>query len=100
MQVLNISFQIAPSLQLPWIEWMKNKFIPILEATQCFDSHQFYELAVDADQAPTYTLQLFTLQPELLSKFQQELSPAIMDELLNTWGDQCFHFITSMKIVN
>ena len=100
MQVFNISFQIAPTLQAQWLEWMKNKFIPIVEATGCFEQHKFYELAVEADQAPTYTLQLFTETPEMLAKFQSELSPSILEELNNTWADQCFHFITTMKIVN
>ncbi len=100
MHVYNISFQIAPTLQSQWVEWMKNKLIPIIESTGCFDDHKFYELAVDVDQAPTYTLQLFAPTSEILAKFQEELSPSIMEELANTWGDQCFHFITTMQIVN
>jgi hypothetical protein len=100
MHVLNISFQIAASQQIQWIEWMKSKFIPMMEATSCFDHHKFYELAVETDQAPTYTLQFFAQTPEMLDKYQQELSQIIMDELIHTWGDQCFHFITTMKIVN
>jgi hypothetical protein len=100
MHVYNISFQIAPTLQAQWLEWMKHKFIPFIESTTCFENYKFYELSVDADQAPTYTLQLFALNHEMLVKFQETLSPSIMDELSNTWGDQCFHFITTMKIVN
>jgi heat shock protein HspQ len=100
MFVLNISFQIAPNLALQWLEWMKNKFIPIIESTGCFKDHKFYELMVEADQAPTYTLQLFATSPELMDQFQETLSEPILDELSNTWGDQCFHFITTMKIVN
>ncbi len=100
MQVFNISFQIAPTLQEQWVEWMKNKFIPMITATNCFKEHQFYTLDVTSDQAPTYTLQLFTLSPEKLAQYRDEHSSALMDELLKTWGDQCFHFITTMQIVN
>ena len=100
MYVLNISFQIAPTLQLQWLEWMKSKFIPIVDVTGCFNNHKFYELLVEADQAPTYTLQLFAASQEKLVQFQENLSIPILDELSSTWKDQCFHFITSMKIVH
>jgi phosphoribosylanthranilate isomerase len=100
MQVNNISFQIAPNLEAQWLEWMKSKFIPTIQATGCFINHQFYQIDVAADQAPTYTLQLYTNNPETLIKYQDELSLPIMEMLLNTWGDQCFHFITTMRIVN
>ncbi|MEY4279731.1 MAG: hypothetical protein RL377_1735 [Bacteroidota bacterium] len=100
MQVYNISFQIAPTLQLQWLEWMKSKFIPTIQATACFSDHQFYEIDITEDQAPTYTLQLYTQNPETLIQYQEQLSPSIMDDLHNTWGDQCFHFITTMRIVN
>jgi hypothetical protein len=100
MHVYNISFQIAPTLQEQWLEWMKNKFIPIIASTGCFGDHQFYELSVEDDQAPTYTLQLFASSQEMLVKFEATQSPSIMDELENTWGTQCFHFITKMKNVN
>ena len=100
MQVYNISFQIAPTLQGQWLPWMKSKFIPMVQGTGCFNDFKFYELDIAEDQAPTYTLQLFAQDPEKLAAYQETLSPAIMDELLNTWGDQCFHFITTMRIVN
>lgn len=100
MLVYNISFQIAPTLQAQWLEWMKNKFIPMVQGTACFIDHKFYEIDIAEDQAPTYTLQLFTPKAENLSQYQETSSTAIMDELLNTWGDQCFHFITTMRIVN
>jgi hypothetical protein len=100
MHVLNISFQIAPTLQGQWLEWMKSKFIPLIVSTQCFEEHKFYELIVDKDQAPTYTLQLFASNEDQLVLFKNTLSTTILDELSSTWGDQCFHFITNMKIVN
>ena len=100
MQVYNISFQIAPTLQGQWLPWMKQKFIPMIQATACFTDYKFYELDIAEDQAPTYTLQLFSASPEKLTQYQETLSHDIMNELLNTWGDQCFHFITTMRIVN
>jgi hypothetical protein len=100
MLVYNISFQIAPTLQGQWLEWMKSKFIPMVQGTECFVDHKFYEIDIAEDQAPTYTLQLFTPNPKSLSQYQETSSTAVMDELQNTWGNQCFHFITTMRIVN
>jgi hypothetical protein len=100
MQVYNISFQITPGLQIQWLEWMQNKFIPMIAETNCFEQQHFYEIDVVEDQAPTYTLQLFTAIPEKWMEYQENLSNPILQELQATWGDQCFHFITTMRIVN
>lgn len=100
MQAYNISFQIAPNLQEQWLEWMKSKFIPMLEQTSCFQHQNLYELEVSSDQAPTYTLQLFTQSPENIALFKDKFATPLLDELQKTWGDQCFHFVTTMRIVN
>lgn len=100
MFVFNISFQIAPQLQEQWVLWMKSKFIPMLMETSCFETHHLYELDLSDDQAPTFTLQLFTKNPENLSNFSNTFSKPLLDEVQNTWGDQCFHFVSSMRIVN
>lgn len=100
MYVYNISFQIDPNQQEQWLQWMKSKLIPMVESTHCFEDHKFYEINVMEDQAPTYTLQLFTSNKAELENYQLNLAPSIMDEVQNTWGNQCFHFITTMKIVN
>jgi hypothetical protein len=100
MQVYNISFQIAPTLELQWLEWMKEKFIPLILSTTCFEENKLYQLEVDATQAPTYTLQLFTSQVVALDEYLQKHDAPILQELSATWGDQCFYFATKMKIVN
>ena len=100
MQVYNISFQIAPNLQEQWLAWMKSKFIPMIQDTKCFSNHQFYAIDISEDQAPTYTLQLYAENSETLTQYQEERSIPIMEALLHAWGDQCFHFITTMRIVN
>jgi hypothetical protein len=100
MQVYNISFQIAPTLELQWLEWMKAKFIPMIVSTACFEENKLYQLEVDAEQAPTYTLQLFTRQAAQLANYLQQHDALILQELSATWGDQCFYFATKMKIVN
>jgi len=100
MYVYNISLQIDPNQQEQWLQWMKSKLIPIIESTNCFEDHKFYEINVLEDQAPTYTLQLFTSSEVKLENYHLNIAPSIIDELQNTWGNQCFHFITTMKIVN
>ena len=99
-QVYNISFQIDPNMQEQWVLWMKSKFIPMIIATDCFVDHKFYELAITQDQAPTYTLQLFAQTPEKLTQYQDTHSTVLLDEMQASWGEQCFHFVTTMQIVN
>ncbi len=100
MHVYNISFQIDPNLQEQWLVWMKGKFIPMVNEIGCLQNHQFYELDISDDQSPTYTLQLFAQSSENLAKFTESFAEPLLDELHKTWGDQCFHFVTTMRIVN
>ena len=100
MYVQNISFQIAPALESQWLEWMKEKLIPLFATTGCFHESKFYQLEVTSDQAPTYTLQLFTPDQGLLNKYLEQHADTLLQEIQAIWGDQCFHFSTTMKIVN
>jgi len=100
MFVSNISFQVEPSIESAWLNWVKQSFIPSCLATDCFVDHQLYQLDLAADQPPTYTLQLFSKTAEQLAKFQEKHADAILFSVNEQWGEQCFHFNTSMKIVN
>ena len=100
MQVCNISFQIEPQAETLWIGWMQDNFIPSIMATQCFDDFKFYQLEVDSTQAPTYTLQVFAKSSTLMEEYRSKHAAGLMYSLHNTWGEQCFHFSSFMKIVN
>ena len=100
MYACNISFQIEPVIREVWLHWMSKQFIPDLLATQCFTSHQFYELEVASDQGPTFTLQLFTPNEASLIQFKETHASSLLDTLSSTWGEQCFHFSSFMKSVD
>jgi hypothetical protein len=100
MFVSNISFQVDPSIELAWLNWLKQNFIPSCLATTCFVDHQLYQLDLDSDQPPTYTLQLFSRDATQLAEFQEKHAETLLFSVTEQWGEQCFHFNTSMKIVN
>jgi hypothetical protein len=100
MQVYNISFQIDPSLEFQWLEWMKNNFIPKVMASQNFNENKLYQIKVNADQAPTYTLQLYCDNIELWQAYQELQATAHLLEVQHTWGEKCYYFCTEMQIVN
>jgi hypothetical protein len=100
MFVSNISFQVDPAVEAAWLSWVKQSFIPSCLATDCFVDHQLYQLDLAADQPPTYTLQLFSNAAEQLAKFQEKFAENLLLSVTTQWGEQCFHFNTSMKIVN
>ena len=100
MFVSNISFQIDPSIETAWLKWVKQEFIPSCLSTGCFEKHQLYQLDLTADQAPTYTLQLFSKLAAQLAEFQEKHAEILLSSIPAQWGEQCFHFNTSMKIVN
>jgi len=100
MFVYNISFQIDPSIETTWLNWIKQSFIPSCLSTACFVEHQLYQLDLAADQPPTYTLQLFSKVATKLIEFQKKHAETLLFSVTEQWGDQCFHFNTSMKNVH
>ena len=100
MFVSNISFQVDPAIEMAWLDWVKQNFIPNCLATDCFVDHQLYQLDLTADQPPTYTLQLFSHSASKLTEFQEKHAETLLLSSTAQWGEQCFYFNTSMKIVN
>jgi hypothetical protein len=100
MFVSNISFQVDPSIESAWLHWLKQNFIPNCLATTCFVDHRLYQLDLAPDQPPTFTLQLFSHAATQLAEFQEKHSETLLSSVTEQWGELCFHFNTSMKIVN
>ena len=100
MFVSNISFQVAPEIERAWLNWVKQSFIPSCLSTACFINHQLYQLDLAADQPPTFTLQLFSNAASQIIEFQEKHVETLLFSVTEQWGSQCFHFNTSMKIVN
>ena len=100
MFVSNISFQVDPSIESAWLNWLKQHFIPSCLETTCFVEHQLYQLDLASNQSPTYTLQLFSHAATQLAEFQEKHAESLLFSVKEQWGEQCFHFYTSMKIVN
>ena len=100
MQVYNISFQINESVELLWKEWMKENFIPMIQATGYFEEIKWYQLSVNSDQEPTYTIQLFTPHPDQLQAYLTLHANKHLEEVQLHWGDKCYYFCTQMQIVN
>ncbi len=100
MFVSNISFQVDPSIETVWLNWLKQHFIPSCLETTCFVNHQLYQLDLASDQPPTYTLQLFSHAATQFAEFQEKHAESLLFSVTEQWGEQCFHFNTSMRIVN
>jgi len=100
MFVSNISFQVDPSIETVWLNWLKQHFIPSCLETTCFVNHQLYQLDLASNQPPTYTLQLFSHAATQLAEFQEKHAESLLFSVTEQWGEQCFHFNTSMRIVN
>ncbi len=100
MKVYNISFQIEAAQEFQWLEWMKNNFIPLVMASQKFSDNKFYQIKVQEDQSPTYTLQLYCDNLKLWQAYQELQAIEHLKEIQHTWGNQCYYFCTEMQIVN
>jgi hypothetical protein len=100
MFVSNISFQVDPSIESAWLNWVKQSFIPSCLNTACFVEHQLYQLDLAADQPPTFTLQLFSHSATQMAEFQEKHAETLLLSVNEQWGEQWFHFNTSMKIVH
>ena len=100
MIIYNVTVNIDDSVHDEWLEWMKNNFIPSLMSSQSFTENKFYQVKVNADQSPTYTLQLYCDNIELWQAYQELQANDHLKEVQHAWGEKCYYFCTEMQIVN
>jgi hypothetical protein len=76
MLLYNTSYLFDNKLESEFVEWMKAKFIPLLQETGTFSNSYFCKVMVaQEDGSLTYSLQLLFKSQEQFKKFLNSFEP-------------------------
>lgn len=101
MILYNVTINVEPTIEVEWIQWMKEIHIPEVLATGCFDDHKFLKLLNENPEADgiTYAVQYFAPGITSLNRYLDEFAPAIQRKHAERYRDKFVAFRTFLEEV-
>lgn len=101
MFIYNVTVKVNWSIHPEWLQWMKEKHIPQIMASNCFETYQIVRLhEIDEQEGPTYAFQYYARSKALYNQYIELYAPGLREESANKWKDQCIAFRSLMEVVN
>ena len=101
MIVYNVTIKIDPQIEIEWLKWKREVYIPAVMATHLFNEYRFFRLLEqDEEGGITYVIQYFTSSLEQYEEYIEKFAPELHKKFFEKWGNQFIAFRTVMQIVN
>ncbi len=101
MIIYNVTTHVAHSISDLWVAWMKEKHIPEIMKTGCFNKYQFVKLLeVDESEGLTYTVQFYAADRTAYEHYLNAFAPALREDAFKSWGDKIIGFRSLMALVD
>jgi hypothetical protein len=101
MILYNVTVKIDPSIEIKWLQWMKETHVPDVMRTGLFTNYRISLLdAVEEDEAePCYVFQYTCNSREDLDNYITNYAPKLRDDVMKLFGNQFFAFRTTMEVL-
>ena len=100
MLLYNVTIGIEKKVESQWLQWTKQRYIPLVMATNLFlDSKLYKVLHDDDDSSVSYSVQFFAESIEHVMTYLDKFEPAIGQELMQTFRDRHVAFRTLLEEV-
>ncbi len=100
MYILNITTNIANEVELKWLKWMQQTFIPAMLATKKFNKALLTKVQIEEEMGGvTYSTQYFALHKKDIEAFYQENQNAILAKHTKFKG-MYVDFSTELEVIN
>lgn len=101
MILYNVTIKIDSSIDVSWVEWMKEEHMPEMIGTGCFTHFQLLRLIeIDDSEGPTYAAQYFANSKAFYNQYIEKFSAAQHQKEFDKWGSLSVAFRTVMQVVN
>ena len=101
MLIYNVTSKVDHSIHEAWVEWMKNKHIPQVMQSGCFEKFQFVKLLdIDESDGVTYAIQYYANTKEDYERYIDQFSITLRNDVLQTWGNKIAGFRSLMQVVH
>ncbi|MFA8434018.1 MAG: DUF4286 family protein [Marinifilaceae bacterium] len=100
MIIFNTTYHVDDSCEKEWIDWAKEKFIPLIMETGVFSQHIFCRILSEEQQGgKSFSLQLFVKKVEHFKRYQAEFAPKIQAVLHAKFANRILAFSTLLEEV-
>lgn len=98
--IYNITYSMASSFHEEWMGWLKNIYIPAMEASGCFYKTVVLKLRSDDAGSLTYAVQFYAAGEEDYQRFNNMHKSSIEQSRSNRWGEEVLFFTTVLEVVH
>lgn len=99
--IYNVTIKVDHRIHDNWLEWMKNKYLPEVMSTGCFERFQLVRLLqMDESDGVTYATQYYTKNIEDYQSYIYQFEPALKRAAIAKWGDSFMEFASLMQVVH
>lgn len=101
MFIYNVTTKVSATIQVAWLQWLKEAYNPKMLATGCFSKVVILKLKeVDDSEGPTYATQYYAANEAAYHTYLKSYAGAFRKECMDKWGDQIIAFSTLMEVVH
>jgi len=98
--IYNVTTQVAETIHLEWLEWMRNDYLPAIMATNLFSHYHIVKiLDIDESDGPTYAIQYFISSREQYNQFVQHYANKFSQKAFEKWNNKIFSFRSLMEMI-
>ena len=98
MVIFNTTFQISEGLQEPFIEWIKNEYIPLAIHSQMLFFFFLSRVLVQEDiEGDCYALQFHVNNLENLNKWYEDYGKGLNEKLIEKFASKVVGFSTVLE---
>lgn len=101
MIIYNVTINVEESVHNEWLQWMQQKHIPDMLATQKFSEAKMCKVLVEEDMGGiTYSIQYRAKDRSTLEAYYSDDAPKMRSEGLAKFADKFVAFRTELEIVS
>jgi len=101
MYIYNVTTNVHESIQIEWLQWMKENHIPKMLATGKFSNAKMSQVLINEEMGGvTYSVQYTTDSIETLHEYYNENATELREESLTLYKDKIVAFRTELKVIS
>lgn len=100
MLLYNETIGIDKDIEQPWLQWMKQTYLPGMMATGMFTDSKIYRILHDnEDGTISYSIQYFSQSIEHIQRYLDEFAPQLVETHRKKFANKHVVFRTLLELV-
>lgn len=101
MIIYNITTQVTADAEDNWKRWLREEYLPAIDATGLLSSHQLVQLLeLEQEEGATYAVQLYFENMQRFAEFRADHLSELEEMERRRWRDDVVSFASLMEVIN